>query len=202
MMDRKDIESAAAENANFRGLHGVSGGLLAIVAALGNSSWGPFAHDWVLLVAVAVLAGLAWVIHRYYTTHFGHATPSGGRKARVLAAVALGMVVVVFGSLWLSSRVSWSLDLPVNTTAITLGLVLLLSVAATAGIRAHHVVVYGGLVVLGAIPVWQRGGESGNTGLWMAGIAVIVGGLLDHRLLVSRFGPATTDNNEDDRAGV
>jgi hypothetical protein len=160
-MDRSELERAAVENAHLRGLFGVPGGLLMILAALGNAEWGPFSHH-----------------------------------AAFIAGVIVGVPLVIVGSMWLSSRASWSLDLPVNTIAITLGLVFLLSVAATVGLRTHHVVVYGGLVVLGAIPVWERGGESGNTGLWISGIAIIVGGLLDHRLLVRRFGPANLEDHD------
>jgi hypothetical protein len=197
-MERKDVELAVAENSHLRGLFGIPGGLLAIMAALGNNSWGPFAHDWVFLAGVVVLAGVAWMIHRYYNDHFGSATPSIRYERQLVVALVIGVPAVVLGSMWLSSRASWSLDLPVNTTAIMLGLVFLLSVAASVGLRAHHVVVYGGLVVLGALPVWERGGDSGNTGLWIAGLAIMVGGLLDHRLLVRRFGPA----REDDHAGA
>jgi hypothetical protein len=112
------------------------------------------------------------------------------------------VLVMVLGSFLLSSRVSWSLDLPVNTIAIGMGSLLLAVVAATVGIRPHHLLIYGALFIAGAIPVWERGGMSGNTGLYMAGAAMIVGGLLDHRLLVQRFGSATALEQEDDRAGT
>jgi hypothetical protein len=92
-------------------------------------------------------------------------------------------------------------DLPVNTTAIAMGLVMLLAVGSTVGIRPHHLLVYGSLLVAGAIPVWERAGESGNTGLFMTGIALVVGGLLDHRLLVRRFGPGAPREQEAERAG-
>jgi len=200
-MDRRGIETAVAENAQFRGLFGVVGGLLAILAALGNAAWGPLRHNWVFVVGVIVLAGLTWPIHAFYTDRFGRATPSVKHRARVAVVVLVAVPLVILGSLWLSSRASWSLDLPVNTTAITLGLVFLLSIGAAVGLRLHHVVIYGGLVIVGALPVWERGGESGNTGLWLAGIAMIISGLLDHRLLVRRFGPAGTGIGAD-RAGV
>jgi len=201
-MDRKGIDTAVAENAQFRGLFGVVGGLLAILAALGNASWGPLRHHWVFVVGVIVLAGLTWPIHTFYTDHFGRATPSTKHQIRLAVVVLVAIPLVILGSLWLSSRASWSLDLPVNTTAITLGLVFLLSIGAAVGLRLHHVVIYGGLVILGALPVWERGGESGNTGLWLAGIAMIVSGVLDHRLLVRRFGPSTATGMGPDRAGV
>jgi hypothetical protein len=201
-MDRKGIEAAVAENSHFRGLFGVVGGLLAILAALGNAAWGPLRHDWVFITGVIVLAGLTWPINNFYTARFGRATPSNKQRVRLAVVVVVAIPLVIVGSLWLSSRVSWSLDLPVNTTAVTLGLVFLLSIGASVGIRVHHVVIYGGLVLLGTLPVWERGGESGNTGLWLAGIAMIISGLLDHRLLVRRFGPAAATGVEVGRAGI
>ncbi len=44
-IERNEIETAVAENAQFRGLYGVVGGLLAILAALRNAAWGPFEHQ-------------------------------------------------------------------------------------------------------------------------------------------------------------
>jgi hypothetical protein len=201
-MDRKDVDSAVAENSHLRGLFGIPVGSLAIISGLGNARWGPFTHDWFFGLAVLVLAFVAWGIARYYNVHFGRSTPSTGYLNRMLVALVLGVPIVFVGSLFLSSRASWSLDLPVNTTAITMGAILLIAVASTVGLRAHHVAVYGALLVAGALPVWERGGMSGNVGLFMAGAAIIIGGILDHRLLVRRFGPATIRGLEGDRAGA
>jgi len=201
-MERKDVESAVAENSQLRGLLGVPLGLVAIVASLGNVQWGPFRHDWAFGLAVLALGVLALGINRYYNARFGHSTPSFQFERKMLVVVVIGAPLVFLGSLLLSSRASWSLDLPVNTTAITMALMLLLVYAATVGIRVHHVVIFGTLLVVGAIPVWERGGMSGNSGLWLAGVAIIISGLLDHRLLVQRFGPARAIESEDDRAGV
>jgi hypothetical protein len=200
-MDRKDVDTAVAENIHLRGLFGVAGGLLAIFAALRNEEQWPFVSDWVFLPAVAVLALAAWGVSRYYNRRFGRSTPPRGYERRMVLALVVGVPAVIVGSLFLSSRASWSLDLPVNTTAISLGLVLLISFAATVGLRRHHVVIYGALLLVGAIPVWERGGMSGNTGMYLAGAAMVLGGLLDHRLLVRRFGARASDR-EDDRAGA
>ena len=201
-MDRKDVDAAVAENSHLRGLYGVPAGLLAIAAALSNSERGPFANPWFILPVALVLALSAWGIWRYYTNAFGRATPSAKDSTRTLVTLAIGVPAVILGSMFLSSRVSWSLDLPVNTTAIAMGLVMLIAVGSTVGVRPHHLLVYGTLFVVGAIPVWERGGMSGNTGLFMTGVAIIVGGILDHRMLVQRFGSATVLDQEDDRAGT
>ncbi len=200
-MERKDVETAVAENTHLRGLYGVPAGLLAITAAASNADRGPFANGWFLLGSSVVIGLLALGVWRYYTRTYGRATPSDGDSTRTLVSLAIGVPLVVLGSLFLSSRVSWSLDLPVNTTAIAMGLVMLRAVGSTVGIRPHHLLVYGSLLVAGAIPVWERAGESGNTGLFMTGIALVVGGLLDHLLLVRRFGPGAPHEQEAERAG-
>ncbi len=200
-MDRSDVETTVAENTHLRGLYGIPAGLLAITAALSNTDRGPFADGW-FAGALSVVIGLSALgVWRYYTRAFGRATPSASDSTRTVVSLVIGVPLVVLGSLFLSSRVSWSLDLPVNTTAIAMGLVMLLAVGSTVGIRPHHVLVYGALLVAGAVPVWERAGESGNTGLLMTGIALIVGGFLDHRLLVRRFGPAALGGREAERGG-
>jgi MFS family permease len=200
-MDRKDVDTAVAENTHLRGLYGVLGGLLAIIAALSNDDRGPSIR-WFFGIAVLVLGLATFVTWRYYNKNFGRATPSSRDSWRSVVTMTIGVVVLIVGSLFLSSRASWSLDLPVNTTAMGMGWILLVAVAASVGIRPHHLFIYGALFIAGAIPVWERGGMSGNTGLYMAGAAMIVGGLLDHRLLVQRFGSATALEQEDDRAGI
>ena len=144
-MDRHDVDTAVAENTDLRGLLGVAGGLLAIFAALRNEERWPFVNDAVFLPALGVLGLAAWGLSRYYNRHFGRSTPSSGYERRMLLALVVTLPAVLVGSLFLSSRASWSLDLPVNTTAISLGLVLLVSFGATVGLRRHHVAIYGAL---------------------------------------------------------
>jgi len=191
-MDRKDVDTAVAENTHLRGLYGVTAGLLAVVAALSNADRGPFAQGWFVGALAAVLALATLGVWVFYTRTFGRATPSSRDSRRMLLWIVIGVPVVIALSMLLSSKVPWSLDLPVNTSAIAIALVMLLAVGSTVGIRLHHALVYGALLVVGVLPVWERGGESGNTGLLLAGIALVVGGLLDHRLLVRRFGSSTS----------
>jgi hypothetical protein len=109
--------------------------------------------------------------------------------------------VVVGGSLLLRSRVGWSLDLPVNATAVTLALIMLMTYAIGVGLKAHHVAIWGVLLLAGALPVWT-GGDPSNIGLVMVGVALMVCGVFDHRLLVQTLGPATTMQLQDRDAGT
>ncbi|MDX6234017.1 MAG: hypothetical protein QOH68_3099 [Nocardioidaceae bacterium] len=197
-MERKDMTTAAAENSYFRGLFGVLGGLLMILSALGNAGWGLFEHDMAFFAGLAALALSAVGLNQYYNDKYGRSRPTMSHHRRMAVAMFVGAPVVFFGSLLLSSRASWSLNLPLNTIAISMALITLMVIAATVGLRAHHVVIFGVLLAAGLLPVWEREGMSGNTGLWMAGVAFIINGLLDHRLLVRRFGSA----REEDHAGA
>lgn len=68
-------------------------------------------------------------------------------------------------------------------------LLTLVYYAAVIGIRRHHLVVWGALLVAGALPVWSAADPS-NVGLVMTGVAVAVNGVLDHLLLLRVLTPA------------
>lgn len=189
-MERTKLETAAAENSHLRGLFAVPLGALAVLSALGNWEAGPLRHDWVFLAGALLILATCLPIARFYNEHYGRVTPSRRQQIRAAIAVALCVPLVVGGSLLLSSRASWSLDLPVNPTAISFALVMLVTCAMWVGLRAHHRVVFGALLLAGLIPVWERAGEGGNAGLALAGVAAAVAGILDHRLIVQTFGPS------------
>jgi hypothetical protein len=187
-MDRKRLQEAASGYPYLRGLLTAPAGVLLVAAALGNWSWGPLAHDWVFLAVVAAVGGVAALSNRYYNGHYGRVTPSAKRRARATAAGAASIVLMVGLSMLLRSRASWSLNLPVNAIAVSFGLLMLVYYASVIGLRAHHVAIWGTLLVAGALPVWT-GADPSNIGLILAGVAVVVNGLLDHRLLVRLFAP-------------
>jgi hypothetical protein len=189
-MQRTELEAAVAENSHLRGLFAVPLAALMLLAALGNWEVGPLRHAWVFVVCAVLIAAACLPIARFYNEHYGRVTPSKRQQTRAALAIVLCLPIVIGGSLLLSSRASWSLDLPVNPTAISFALVMLVTYAMSVGLRAHHAVVFGALLVVGLVPVWERAGESGNTGLALAAVAVAVAGLLDHRLLVRTFGPS------------
>jgi hypothetical protein len=54
-------------------------------------------------------------------------------------------------------------------------------------LHTHHVVIWDGLLVIGALPVWT-GEDPSNIGLVMCGVAVMLSGLFDHRVFVRTFG--------------
>ena len=188
-MDRKHLQSAAAEYYSFRGLLSVPAGALFIVAALGNESWGPLKHDWVFVAALLVIGAICLAVDRYYKQHYGRVTPSPRQQLKGALALVLAVAIMIGLSLLLRSRASWSLDLPVNAIAVPFAVLMLVTYALVVGLRLHHVVIWGSLLVVGLLPIWD-GGDPSNAGLVLAGVAVMVNGVFDHLQLARSFGPS------------
>jgi hypothetical protein len=187
-MGHDDLQRATAGLSYLRGLLLIPVGFVLIGAALANENVGPLRDDWAFLL-VAGMAGLAYLpIARFYREHYGRMSPSARQQAREAVAFVAAPVVMVAGATLLRSGASWSLDLPVNALAVAFAGVMLISYAAGPGIRAHHLVIWGTLLIVGAVPLWD-GSDPSNAGLVLAGIAVVASGVLDHRLLVRTFGP-------------
>jgi hypothetical protein len=189
-MDPRRLQAAAAEYPYLRGLLLVPAGLLLFLAALGNWQWGPLRHDWVFLAGALAIGAACALIYRHYNEHYGRVTPSSRTQLKAAAASVVGIAVMAGGTTLLRSRASWSLDLPVNPIAAAFGLLMLAYYAAVVRLRPHHVAIWGSLVVIGLLPVWD-GADPGNVGLVLAGVAMIVNGVFDHLQLVRAFGPAT-----------
>lgn len=149
-----------------------------------------------------MLAGTYLPIARYYNEHYGRATPSTRQNRRAAITVIIALPLIIGGSLLLSSRASWSLDLPVNPTAISCAFLMLMMYAMSVGLRTHHRIVFGVLLVAGVLPVWKHAGMSGNTGLLLAGVAIAAAGLFDHRMLVRTFGSSRGTGLEGGNAGA
>lgn len=200
-MQRRSLETAAANYSYLRGLFFIPLGMLFILAALGNWEVGPLRHAWVFPVAVVVLGAACLPISRYYNENYGRLSPSTRQQVRGVIAVAIGVAVIIGGSSLLRSRAEWSLDLPVNATAVTFALVMLISYGIGVGLKPHHVIIWGSLLVAGALPVWN-GGDPSNIGLVLSGGAVMVSGIFDHRVFVRTFGPSKSLNLENSDAGA
>ena len=59
--------------------------------------------------------------------------------------------------------------------------------ALGAGLRTHHLVIFGALLLAGALPVWE-GEDSANAGLLLGGVALALTGAFDHRAFLRTFG--------------
>ena len=187
-MRRAQLEKAAANYWYLRGLFLVPLGALCVLSALGNWQVGPLRHPWAFLMLALLLGAGCLPINRYYNDNYGRINPSTSLHVRGAIALVIGVAAILGGSLLLRSHAPWSLDLPVNALAICFAIAMLASYGFGVGLHAHHVVIWGGLLVAGALPVWN-GADPSNIGLLAAGIAFAISGLLDHRLFVKTFGP-------------
>ncbi|MFC4587598.1 hypothetical protein [Sphaerisporangium corydalis] len=198
-MERAHLESAAATYSYLRGLLSIPVGVLFILAGLSNLEWGPLRQVWVFGAAV-LAAGVAYLlITRYYTHHYGRVTPS--TRAQVKAVIAtIVCALVVTGGL----QADWSLDLPVNGTAIAFALVMAANYAIPVGLRAHHMVICGALLVAGLLPLWGDVGPDYkiNVGLMLMGVATIAAGIFDHGALKRTFGAPKDLNPGNSNAGI
>src|SRR5918999_4472407 len=186
-MERRNLEAAAAKYSYLRGLLFHPLGALFALTALHNGEAGPFAPTWVFIAGVGLPGGACLGITRYYNERYGRLRPSPRQQLRGGLAVLVGVAVTVGGSLLLRSEADWSLDLPVNATAVAFALVMLVSYGLGVGLRPHHVIVWGALLLAGAVPLWTGDGPS-NIGVVMAGIALMASGPFAHRLFVRTFG--------------
>jgi hypothetical protein len=187
-MQRRDLETAAAKYSYLRGLLYLPLGGLCVLAALGNWEVRPFRHTWVFLLTALAIGAAALATSRYYNENYGRLTPSTRQQVRAGIGVVLAVALMLGGASLLRSHASWSLDLPVNAIAVCFSLVMLVSYAIGIGLEAHHIVIWGTVLVAGALPVWN-GADPSNIGLLLAGAGVIVTGVFDHRLFVRTFGP-------------
>jgi hypothetical protein len=137
---------------------------------------------WALAAGVAVIALLWLVIRREYGSRYGSVRPSPRQQTRDALALVLACAIVVGVSVLLR-------DLPVNAIAIGFAVAMALGYALGPGLRPHHVAILGALLVAGALPVWD-GADSANSGLLLAGIAVALTGVFDHRAFLHTFGPS------------
>ena len=177
-MDRAQLERAAVSYAQLRGLLLVPIGVLLLLAALANWDVVP---DWVLAAGAAIVALACLRIHRHYREHYGRVRQTPRQRRRDSLAIVLAFALVIAASVALR-------DLPVNAIAIAFAVAMGAGYALGAGLRAHHVAVFGALLLVGAMPVWD-GEDAANAGLLLAGVAVAVTGLLDHRAFLHTFGP-------------
>ncbi len=184
-MERKQLESAAASNHYLRGLLAIPFGLIWIFSGLGNLEWGPFRQLWTVPVGVILCGGAYLLLVRYYNDNYGRVTPKSG--PRTMALVALGLAVWIGGPILVQV-----LDLPVNGFGAAWAVAALGYYAVNVGLRPHHIVIWGSLLAVSLVPLWgdPRTTDTLNFGLLMIGVAAILTGIFDHRLLVRSFGPA------------
>jgi predicted phage tail protein len=200
-MDRKALESAAANYPYLQGLWALPMGILIIVTGVSNLQRRP-SGPWMLVILVAslALAGVAsLLIARYYRDNYGEVTPTRGRQVRNVAAIAAWVVVIFVGA---NRYLFWSLDSPFAVYVIAFAVATLVYYAILTGLRVHHMLIWGSVMVAGFLPVWGGlGVDRDAVAMFPLGVALMVSGVLDQRLLARSLRPSTTQDVEPSHVG-
>jgi hypothetical protein len=197
-MEQSQLKSAVTDYTYLRGLLTMAMGALIVIGGLSNLEAGPFRYRWVAPVAIALAMVVYWRLDRYYKEHFGRATMTRGMKVKVAVTTIVGMVAIIA-----AAQADWSLDLPICMTVAVFSAFMLGYAAAAVGIRAHHVVIWGGMIAIGLIPIWGNvtADQKPNFGLILVGVASIVSGWFDHVVLTRSFGAEQNAELENSSAG-
>jgi hypothetical protein len=184
-MERRALESAGAQYSTLRGLIGIPLGIIIVAAALGNLALGPFRHAWVVVTVMVLGVSACGLILRYYRRRYGTVALARRDHLKIGALTVAGAALI-----WIGEAIDWRADLPICAVAIAFGLTLLGYYAGTIGLKRHHVIVWGALLVAGAAPLWGDVGRDAkiNVGLLLMGIGSLVSGCFDHLELKRTFG--------------
>jgi hypothetical protein len=187
-MDRQQLESAGATYPymHVQGLYGVAFGLVWFVIGLANLQE-QSVPVWVLAGCGTLALASTLAVHVYYLRSFGRVTPSTSRQVRYGLAAVGGFAVYVAADQLGRAILGRPPEQPISTTAAAWALGMLVFYATTAGLKAHHIVIWGALLVAGLLPIWGLGVDRDAWASFPIGAATIVSGLFDHRLLVNTF---------------
>ena len=191
-----ELDRAVAAAAEYDALQGfawmvIGGGLVLAAATPGQAA-----------VYLALGAAFAGLVPSWYHRRFGLARPTRERSVRlgIGSAVALVLLLAAYA-------VDRALQPPVLVTMLTLALVLGVGqhlMLRRTGLTGIHRAVYALVAVAAAGPLvgWGRGDALAPYGLAIAGLALLVTGLVDHVRLVRILGPATDPATADGTGDV
>jgi hypothetical protein len=188
-MDRRQLESAGANYpfySGIQGLYGIPMGIMWCFVALSNLSSKPLS-PWALGGGVLLVALAIWAVTVYYQHHFGIVTPTRSRKVRSLVAAGAGFGLYIVADQLARAVLGRPPQQPVSTTAATFALGMMVFYAINSGLKAHHIVIWGSLLVAGLLPIWGLDASRDAVAFFPIGAASVASGLLDHRLLVRTF---------------
>ncbi len=200
-MERRALESAAANYPYLQGLWAVPFGFGMVLAGISNLERRPAAPLMIgILVVGLALAGTAsLLIARYYRTNYGQVTPTRSRHIRHGIALVAWIAVLFVG---VNRNLFWSANSSICIYASAFALATLAYYAILVGLRAHHVVIWGLVFLAGVLPVWGGlGADRDPLAMFPLGGALIASGLLDQRLLARSFGSAKSPDPENSNVG-
>jgi hypothetical protein len=200
-MERRQLESAAANYPYLQGLWTIPLGIGIIVAGISNLQSRPTGIGAVALVlgGLAIAGAAALMIGRYYHDHYGSVTPTRDRTIRQAVAIVAWIAILFIGA---NQALFWSPDGPQCIYASAFALATLAYYAILVGLRPHHLIIWGAVFVAGLLPIWGGlGVDRDPLAMIPLGLAAMVSGLLDQRVLARSLPVSTGDRLEGTRVG-
>ena len=200
-MERRHLESTAANFPYLQGLWTIPLGIGIIVAGISNLESRPTGILAIALIfgGLAIAGGVSLLIGRYYRDRYGSVTPTRDRTIRQGLALGAWIVVLFVGA---NQALFWSPDGPQCIYASAFALATLAYYAILVGLRPHHLVIWGAVFVAGLLPIWGAlGADRDPLAMIPIGLALMVSGLLDQRLLARSFAAPAVDQLEGTRVG-
>ena len=200
-MERRHLESAAANYPYLQGLWTIPLGIGVIVAGISNLQSRPTGIGAIALIlgGLAIAGAASLMIGRYYRDHYGSVTPTRDRTIRQGLALGAWIVVLFVGA---NQALFWSPDGPQCIYASAFALATLAYYAILVGLRPHHLVIWGAVFVAGLLPIWGGlGVDRDPLAMIPLGLATMVSGLLDQRVLAHSLAVPTGDRLEGTRVG-
>lgn len=192
----REIEQVTRHFSTFQGLKVVPLGLIMLGYTAGHAGW------WTVLApgSESSLGLLLWVgaavayyaLQRYYRHQFGRVRRADGDRYRDLFVfVAFLFAIAGVGTLW--HRYEWAID---PTGFVFAGLFVWAYLQAP--LRRHYLVAASLIAAVTLLPLVGVPLRAVGTIMWgTMAVAFIVGGVLDHLLLVRTLGPRPAEGAED-----
>ena len=144
-----------------------------------------------ILGGLAIAGAASLLIGRYYRDHYGTVTPTRDRYIRQAVAIVAWIAILFIGA---NQALFWSPDGPQCIYASAFALATLAYYAILVGLRPHHVIIWGAVFVAGLLPIWGGlGADRDPLAMIPLGLAAMVSGLLDQRVLARSLAVPTGD---------
>jgi drug/metabolite transporter (DMT)-like permease len=200
-MERRHLESAAADYPYLQGLWTIPLGIGIIVAGISNLQSRPTGIGAIALIlgGLGLAGGVSLLIARYYRDHYGSVTPTRDRVIRQAIAIGAWIVVLFVGA---NEALFWSPDGPQCIYVSAFALATLAYYAILVGLRPHHLVIWGAVFVAGLLPIWGGlGVDRDALAMIPLGLVTIASGLLDQRVLARSLAVPTGNRLEGTHVG-
>jgi hypothetical protein len=195
-MKQRTLAATARNYPYLQGLYALPAGLVFFLSVPVNLYQGPSEALILGVFGVGLLLCLLACVRiaRYYRENYGEVTVTRSRHVRQAVALVAWAAVLYGGTHLVATP-----DQTAGVLAAAFAVGVLAYCAMLVGLRAHHVAVWGTLLVAGLLPIW--GGVGVDWSALPIGVALMASGLLDHRLLVRSFGVSEGLNPASGNAG-